>query len=92
VSVDGSAVVTKYGTVQVQVVILDNKIVDLIALSLTDSGETSVELSNRAAPILREEVLATQSTAVPVVSSATYTSEAYLKSVQSALDAAAFMR
>jgi len=90
--VDGTVIDTRCGTVQVQVVILGQSITDVVALKLTDSSETSVAVSNRAAPILREEVLAAQSAAVDVVSSATYTSEAYLTSLQAALDAAAFTR
>jgi uncharacterized protein with FMN-binding domain len=84
--VDGAVIDTKYGTVQVQAVLTDGVLVDVIALKLTDSGETSVTISANAAPILREEVLAAQSTAVANVSGATYTSEAYLSSLQAALD------
>jgi uncharacterized protein with FMN-binding domain len=86
VVVDGAVIDTKYGTVQVQAVLTDGVLVDVIALKLTDSGETSVTISANAAPILREEVLAAQSTAVANVSGATYTSEAYLSSLQAALD------
>lgn len=86
VTVDGAVIDTKYGTVQVQAVITDGVLVDVIALKLTDSSETSVTISANAAPILREEVLTAQSTAVTNVSGATYTSEAYLTSLQAALD------
>ena len=89
-TVDGAVIDTKYGTVQVQVVILEQVITDVIAVKLTDSSATSVEISARAAPILRDEVLAAQSAQVDVISSATYTSEAYLTSLQSALDAVGF--
>lgn len=89
-TVDGAVIDTKYGTVQVRVVILDQVITDVVAVKLTDSNSTSVEVSARAAPILREEVLAAQSAQVDVVSSATYTSEAYLTSLQAALDAVGF--
>jgi uncharacterized protein with FMN-binding domain len=47
-----------------------------------------VQISNRAAPILRDEVLAAQSASVANVSGATYTTRAYLSSLQSALDQA----
>jgi hypothetical protein len=88
VSVDGSVVTTKYGTVQVRAVFVGPQLVDVIALKLTDSGTKSVELSAAAAPILREAVLAAQSTAVDTVSGATYTSDAYLTSLQAAIDSA----
>jgi uncharacterized protein with FMN-binding domain len=87
---DGQVIETKYGNVQVRIVLTDGAITDLVALALTDSSDTSVELSARAAPILREEVLAAQSALVSNVSGATYTTQAYLGSVQSALDAAGF--
>jgi uncharacterized protein with FMN-binding domain len=47
-----------------------------------------VQLSNRAAPILRAEVLKAQSAKVASVSGATYTTDAYLRSVQAAIDKA----
>jgi uncharacterized protein with FMN-binding domain len=87
-TVDGSIVTTKYGTVQVQAVITDGVLTDVIATKLTDSSDTSIALSAKAAPLLREQVLAAQSTVVDTVSGATYTSEAYLTSLQAALDAA----
>lgn len=86
VTVEGAVVGTKYGTVQVQAVITDGVLVDVIAVKLTDSSETSVTISANAAPILREEVLTAQSAAVANVSGATYTSDAYLASLQAALD------
>lgn len=87
---DGLLIETRYGTVQVQVVLTDGVITDVTAVKLPDSSDTSVEISARAAPVLREEVLAAQSAAVSNVSGATYTTQAYLGSVQSALDAAGF--
>jgi len=47
-----------------------------------------VQISNSAAPILRSEVLSSQSARVSTVGGATYTSDAYLTSLQSALDQA----
>ena len=64
------------------------KITDVVALQLTDRGGRSVQISNQAAPILRSEVLATQSAKVNGVSGATYTTDGYLSSVQSAIDKA----
>ena len=81
---------TRYGNVQVKVVIAGGKITDVVTLHLTDAGGRSVQISNRAAPILRSEVLAAQSAKVSSVSGATYTAKAYLSSLQSALDKAGF--
>ena len=86
----GSVVNTRFGTVQVSVTLAGGSITDVTALKLTDEDGRSVQISNRAAPILREEVLAAQSADVSTVSGATYTTEGYLTSLQSALDQAGF--
>ncbi|MFE6254942.1 FMN-binding protein [Agromyces sp. NPDC057865] len=86
----GSSVGTRFGDVQVQVTISGGAITDVTALHLTDHDGRSVSISNRAEPILRDEVLQAQSSSVSLVSGATYTSAAYLQSLQAALDAAGF--
>lgn len=75
---------------QVAVRIADGVITDVTALQLTDHDGKSVNISNRAAPILRDEVLSAQSATVQNVGGATYTTRGYLQSLQSALDAARF--
>lgn len=84
----GAAASTRWGDVQVAVTISGGVITDVTALQLTDADGKSVQISNRAAPILREEVIAAQSADVANVGGATYTTQAYLTSVQSALDQA----
>jgi uncharacterized protein with FMN-binding domain len=84
----GSTASTQFGPVQVQVTVASGKITDVKALQLTNYGGRSVEISNYAAPILRSEVLKAQSAKVSTVSGATYTSDGYLSSLQSALDKA----
>jgi uncharacterized protein with FMN-binding domain len=86
----GSSVDTRFGSVQVAVTLSSGAITDVTALHLTDAEGRSVQISNEAAPILQQEVLASQSASVSNVSGATYTSDAYLQSVQSALDQAGF--
>ncbi|WP_332602914.1 FMN-binding protein [Arthrobacter sp. S2(2024)] len=86
----GTAVKTRFGTVQVQVTIKAGVITDVTALHLTDQEQRSVQISARAAPLLRSEVLSAQSANVQTIGGATYTSEAYLTSLQAALDAAHF--
>jgi uncharacterized protein with FMN-binding domain len=81
---------TRFGDVQVEVVISNDTISDVVATHLTDDGQRSVQISNRAAPVLRQEVLDAQSASVNTVSGATYTSDGYLQSLQSALDQAGF--
>lgn len=84
----GASVSTEYGNVQVQISVVSGKIADVIAVHLTDDGGRSVQISAHAAPLLRSEVLQSQSARVATVGGATYTSDAYLTSLQSALDQA----
>lgn len=84
----GTTVSTRFGDVQVQVTISGGAITDVAALQLTDHDGRSIAISNQAAPILRDEVLQAQSSSVAMVSGATYTSAAYLESLQAALDEA----
>ncbi|BCW60592.1 FMN-binding protein [Arthrobacter sp. StoSoilB20] len=87
---DGASVQTRFGTVQVQVTIQDGRITEVTALQLTDAERKSAQISSRAAPVLRSEVLQAQSANVQTIGGATVTSDAYLTSLQAALDAANF--
>lgn len=73
---------------QVEIVVANGKITDVKALQLTNQGGRSVQISNYAAPILRKEALAAQSAKISSVGGATYTSDGYAQSLQSALDKA----
>lgn len=87
---DGAVIDTRFGTVQVQAVISGGRIADVIAVKLTDTDRKSIQISEEVAPIVRDEVLAAQSANVANVSGGTYTAQAYLQSLQAALDAAGF--
>ena len=84
----GSTVQTQFGPVQVEIVVSKGTITDVKALQLTNRGGRSVQISNYAAPILRKEALAAQSANISSVGGATYTSDGYVTSLQSALDKA----
>lgn len=84
----GSVVQTRFGPVQVQITVKAGAITDVSALQLTNDSGRSVQISNRAAPLLRSEVLAAKSAKVKSISGATVTSGAYLTSLQAAIDAA----
>jgi uncharacterized protein with FMN-binding domain len=84
----GTSEQTRFGNVQVKVTVSGGKITDVTALQLTDAEQRSVQISAYAAPILRSEVLASQSADVANVNGATYTTDGYLSSLQSALDQA----
>lgn len=85
---DGPVVDTRYGPVQVSVVVTDGQLVDVIALQLPSGDRTNVGISSYAEPLLREMALEAQSADIDVVSGATFTSRAYAESLQGALDAA----
>lgn len=84
----GDSEETRFGAVQVEITVAGGKITNVVALHLTDADGRSVQISNNAAPLLRSEVLAAQSATVDTISGATYTTEGYLSSLQSALDKA----
>lgn len=84
----GSVVQTRFGAVQVQITVKAGAITDVEALQLTDDDRKSIQISNRAAPLLKAEVLAAQSADVQTIGGATVTSDAYLSSLQAAIDAA----
>jgi uncharacterized protein with FMN-binding domain len=84
----GAVAQTRYGPVQVQVVVSDGVITDVTAPQLTDADGRSVAISAQAAPVLRQEALQAQSADIQAVSGATFTSEGYTTSLQSAIDQA----
>jgi uncharacterized protein with FMN-binding domain len=83
----GPNVLTRFGDVQVRVVLVGSRLTDVQALRLPDSHQRSVDISNFAAPRLRQEALQAQSADINLVSGATYTSEGYVESLQGAIDA-----
>lgn len=84
----GDTIQTPFGNMEVAIVVSSSKITDVKVLQATDSGQRSVQISSYADPVLRTEVLQAQSANVQMVSGATYTSDGYLQSLQSALDKA----
>jgi len=88
-TVTGQLVQTRFGPVQVQVTIAGGKISDVTALQLPNDRQRSAEISQIVEPMLRSEALTAQSAQIDLVSGATYTSDGYAQSLQSALDQAA---
>jgi uncharacterized protein with FMN-binding domain len=80
-SVAGSTESTRWGPVQVQAVFTNGELVDIQVLQAPNDGPT-----NRALPILRTDALEAKSADIDTVSGATQTSEAYLSSLQAAID------
>ena len=85
---DGDVVNTQYGPVQVQVQLSGGAISE-VAIGMYPNGDgRSQRINARALPELRSETLTAQSAQIDTVSGATYTSDAYIRSLQSAIDAA----
>jgi uncharacterized protein with FMN-binding domain len=85
----GQAVQTPFGTVQVQVTLQNGKITDVQTLQMPSGRGHTAEVTAYAAPQLRSEALQAQSAQIDTISGATYTSDGYIQSLQSALDQAA---
>ena len=87
-TVNGSAAGTRYGPVQVRVTIRSHRLVAVTALVYPSSEGRDREISAFALPKLEQEAIAAQSAGIDTVSGATFTSDGYKHSLQSALDAA----
>ncbi|MEW2511715.1 FMN-binding protein [Streptomyces sp. NPDC046870] len=84
----GDTVQTRWGPVQVRVTVRDGRLTDVTAVSSPQDNPRDQEINSYALPQLRREALAAQSAQIDTVSGATYTSDGYRQSLQSALDSA----
>ena len=66
----------------------DRRITAATVLQIPHTDRKDVAINNRAVPILNAETVAAQSAEIDMVSGATVTSVAYIKSLQSAIDKA----
>jgi uncharacterized protein with FMN-binding domain len=87
-SVTGGVVNTRWGPVQVKVTFNGTRMTAVDVLQQPDGNGRDQEINAQALPILTQEALAAQSGQIDAVSGASYTSEGYIGSLQSALDAA----
>jgi uncharacterized protein with FMN-binding domain len=87
-TVTGTAADTRWGPVQVQITVSGGKVTAVTVLEQPDSNGRDQEINAQALPILVKETLSAQSAKIDMVSGATYTSEGYVTSLQSALDQA----
>jgi hypothetical protein len=86
VTITGAEASSIRGPVQVAVTFEGDRIVDVITIQAGTDARESIRINDEALPILRQEVLAAQSAQIDTVSGATYTSEGYRTSLQSAID------
>lgn len=87
-SYTGSVADAYYGNVQVQAIIQGGKITDVQFLQYPNSHGTSVAINQQAMPMLRQEAIQAQSANVQIISGATFTSQAFIQSLQNALNQA----
>ncbi|MFG2782153.1 FMN-binding protein [Streptomyces prunicolor] len=87
-TVTGETAQTRWGPVQVKITLKNGKITDVTAVQSPSDNPRDQEINSYALPELRREVLAAQSASIDTVSGATYTSDGYRQSLQSALDSA----
>ncbi|MFE3416352.1 FMN-binding protein [Streptomyces mirabilis] len=87
-TVTGDTIQTRWGPVQVRVTLKNGKITDVTAVSYPTDNPRDQEINSYAIPQLRREALAAQSAQIDSVSGASYTSDGYKQSLQSALDSA----
>ncbi|MYU18028.1 FMN-binding protein, partial [Streptomyces sp. SID8361] len=85
-TVTGDVAQTQYGPVQVSLTVSGGKITAAQAVKTPNSGPQSEQIAKDAVPKLNQQ--AVTAAKVDTVSGATYTSEGYAKSLQSALDKA----
>ncbi len=85
---DGPPVSNLRGTYQAQIVVLDGQVVDVRALQAGTSAPESVMVNSMAIPQFRERVLEAQTWEVDAVSGASYTSPAFLESLEGAFRSA----
>ena len=75
-----------YGVLAVKVTVIGSKITNTQVVGLQTAESYSQQIADQAIPYLRSQALAAQSANINGISGATYTSEAYATSLQSALN------
>jgi uncharacterized protein with FMN-binding domain len=84
----GGAANTRYGPVQVQITVSGGVIADVQVIDYPNSNREDQRINGRALPTLVSETTQAQSSQIDMVSGATYTSQGYIASLQSAIDQA----
>jgi uncharacterized protein with FMN-binding domain len=85
----GQTVHTQYDTIQVRIVTVGGQIRSVAFAKLAGDEQLSDLINAHAGPLLLQRTLTAQSADIDAVSGATYTSDGYRESLQSALDQAA---
>ncbi|MCU1399451.1 MAG: FMN-binding protein [Acidimicrobiales bacterium] len=84
----GATATNKWGPVQVEITVTNGQITEVVAVQTPTDDRKSISINASATPTLASEVLTAQSANIDTVSGATYTSDSYKASLQSAIDLA----
>ncbi|MFJ1580949.1 MULTISPECIES: FMN-binding protein [unclassified Streptomyces] len=84
----GDPVDTRYGTVQVAATVQGGKLTDVKVVQVPSGSGRDQQITAYAVPRLTQEALTAHSAHIDAVSGASYTSQGYIQSLQSALDKA----
>jgi uncharacterized protein with FMN-binding domain len=84
----GQTVRTQFDTIQVRIVTVGGQIRSVAFAELAGDEQLSDLINAHAGPLLLQRTLKAQSADIDTVSGATYTSDGYRQSLQSALDKA----
>ena len=84
----GDSVQTRYGAVQVEIVVVDGAVTSADAIRHPDRDHESAQINSWAVPALNDQVVSAQSANISMISGAAVTSMGYLTSLQSAFDQA----
>jgi len=84
-SYTGPVVNAYYGYIQIQAVVQGGRLVGIKVLRYPNDRRTSIFINRQALPMLRDEVVSAQSANVDIISGATLTSEAFIRSIGGAL-------
>ena len=84
----GATAQTRWGPVQVQIVVANGKITSADAVRYPNSNGNDQQINSYAIPVLNGEAVTASSAKIDMVSGATVTSGGYLQSLQTAIDQA----
>ncbi len=84
----GEAVMTRFGAVQVEITVQDGRITESAVTQVPWSDRRDQQINSYAVPILNDETVQAQGSDIDMVSGATFTSQGYVTSLQSAIDQA----
>ena len=77
-----------YGYMQIQAVVSGGKLAAIRVLQYPNDRGTSIAINSQALPMLQNEVIAAQSANVDIISGATLSSDAFIRSLNGALSKA----